>query len=488
MTHNLTRVCAVVASKCGVLPSQVTTARIISIATVARAMALLLVMILTLSALWLSPWIWLWESQHLTKYPILILLISLNLFIFWIPANVVAIREIKYVRSKQNILLDQHSSVEIPADRQRWASELIEFIESKLSKDLRARLQVCLGFAPRMECRRAPRSSGHKWRITIGFSTIAVLSADEIKALALQRAVSRICPVTQAHVWLTDLYNRAAWWKFALPPHPGYFSFPRCFIEWLVKILEPIPGQLESSGLNVASRDLPVDMLRNSAEKEKVAGILLERYIEAYHSKTERGVMPPYTEGFFRFCRTAGLALPTPVFTEIEGLWVYERQFLERCFGSDYVRNLRIVSWDDLQAQVDVPAWRAMAAQIRPVLSGFRVADIPQLVTDWRSVQKKWLRSIQKVPVVTPDLQHRFLMALLAVVFAVVLLDAGWQPDSTSSETVSLVSGTASLYPLRLVGDLVAKKISSVQFTEICRNLGVADLPLGTSEDRMIGD
>src|SRR5690349_20824926 len=126
-----------------------------------------------------------------------------------------------------------------------------------------------------------------------------------------------------------------------------------------------------------------------------------------------------------------------------------------------------------------VANWRENAAELRRVLLGSKVADIPQLVAEWRAILKKWLISTRRVPAATPDHQRQSLIAILVSVFAVVLLDAGWRVDSTLGEKARLVKEANSLKPFRLIHELGSATVSSAQFGEFARNLGIADLPLG---------
>ncbi|MBV8867059.1 MAG: hypothetical protein JO210_16805 [Acidobacteriaceae bacterium] len=458
--------------------------RLTSIVAVARAFALLGLMILGLSALWLCPWIWLVAGGRLAiaKDPLFKFLIFANLLLYWMWSNALVIKDIQALRSKPRVLPSPLWYVEIPASRQPWASELVEFVESKFSEHLRGRLQVCLSLVPGVEYQTVPGSPGKKWRIAVGFSTLAVLSTDEIKALALQHGISRFRPITRAHRWLTDLLERAEWWKSALLPHPGFFSFTRCSVEWLVDILKPFPSELARLSLNAAGGEFPVAVIRRAAEKVMKAGRLQGTYAKLYDEINKRGMMPPYTEGIFRLCRSIDLEVSQPAFRRIDGLWAYERQFLGNCFGPSYARHIQLVNWDDLKEEIAFN-WREKAAEMRPLLGGSRVADIPQLVSGWRATLKAWLLFRRVAPNITPDLQRQFVISMLAAVFAVVLLDAGWRVGSTFGEEVSLVNDKSRVQPFRLLKELGTGALSAAQFNEDCRKIGAADLLLGPTED-----
>jgi len=459
--------------------------RLASIAAVANALLLLTLTISGLLFLWLSPWIWWAAAGRLAVDPPFRLVVFANFAIYWVWSQCVVIKDIRAIRSRRKVLPNPHWSAEVPSNRQLWAAELMEFVELKVSKRLHGRLQVFLSIVPGVAYQKARSSMGPGWRLSVGFSTLAVLSMDELKAMALLNGVPFFRPVTRAHLWFSTLLRNIEFCKSALPPHTGFFSFTFWSFELLIKILRRFPDELGSWSLNVAATEFPIATIRCAAEKIAKAGSVYGMYVKLYHSISERGMMPPYTEGISRFCRSLHIEIPDkPAFAAIEGLWIYERQLLQNCFGPDHVRHLRLVGWDDLKEEIGVPIWRETVVQIRPVLSGSKVADIPQLIIEWRAVLKRWLILNRKAPAVTPDRQREFLISMLSRVFAVVLLDAGWRVDSTLGEEFRLVKDSSSLKPLHLVREVGKGAVSAAQFDESVRLVGVADLPLGITEDR----
>ena len=454
--------------------------RLVSVSILARAFVLATLVIVGLSALWLCPFIWLiagWHLPAIFKY-----LVFLNLLNFWVMTNMASMGDVRALRAARKPAPDATWSIDIPASRQPWVAELIAFIESKISGRLRGRFQMRLSFVPGVSVARTPGSFGRKWRITVGISDMAVLSAEEIKALVLYETILRFRPPTPAHALFAFCSRRVARWKSALPPHPGLFTFPRCGIEWLTKILRPFPQELEKWSLYRASREVPLKNILLAVKKTRRTAKLQGTYLDLYKSILNRALMPPYMEGMALFCRLPMTEHSRPAFKELEGVWVYERQLLESLLGREVVRQFQLIAWEDVNGEVGVAGWREAADQFRPFLPGYRIADIPALIDDWRPLMLKWCIRNQKAPVVTPDKQRESLIMLVAATFIVVLIETGWRISSALGDDVQMVRETSTLKPFRLVSGYSVGRLTADQFVEACREAQVADVPLASNE------
>jgi hypothetical protein len=461
--------------------------RLLGMGTAAGACALIALLIAVLSLLWLAPWLWLAWGEHFVGNQVMRILLFINFLQFWCWINFASVKDFLAIQKKGRVRPNPRWSVEVPDSRQLWAAELIEFVASKVSARLRGRLRVRFSFLPGVHYQKARRLFGRKWQISVGFSTLAVLKTEEVYALALERGLAQFRPVTRVHVWFAEFLPRVTFWKAALPPDSGIFSLTRWLVESLVAILRPFPKQLEAWSFLAASQFAPPLTIRAAKEIEARAGFLQGMYANFYCSINKRGMMPPYTEGIARFCRMTGAMASPFAFEEIEGLWVYERQFLENTYGRALISQLRLVNWDDLRGEVDVASWRADAAHIRPTLDGLRVADIPKIIDDWRVMFKRWMTAAHKAPTVTPDRQRAVFVRLLAAVFAEVLFDSGWGIASRFGEEVCLERKTESLRPFRLVHEVASGGVSGSEFLETCRRSGVADLLLGLTQRTAAG-
>jgi hypothetical protein len=455
-------------------------ARLRSVCLLARAFVLAILVIGGLSVLWLCPFLWLiagWHLPAIFKY-----MMFLNLINFWVMTNIASMGDVRALLLARKPTRDGGWSIEIPASRQPWVAELIGFLETKVSGRLRGRLQMRMSFVPGISIQKTPGLFERKWRITVGVSTLAALSSDEIRALALYHAILRFRPPTPAHALFAFFSRCVMRWKSALPPHPGLFTYPRCGIEWLAKILGPFPLELEKWGLYRVSREIPLKNLLLAMKKARRAAKHQAGYLELYKSLLKRGLIPPYMEGMALFCRLPMTEDSRPAFRELEGVWVYERQLLESTFGRAVVRQLQISAWEDIKEDIGLSGWREAACQFRPILPACRVADIPALIDDWRPLLRKWCIRNQKAPVVTPDRQRELFIMLVAATFVVVLMEAGWRISSEFGDNVEVARESSTLKPFWLIGGYSLGRLTAEQFVEACRGAQVADMPLATNE------
>jgi hypothetical protein len=321
------------------------------------------------------------------------------------------------------------------------------------------------------------------WRLSIGLSTIAFLSKAELSALLITSGFCRCCWASRPHFLLICLLRKAERAKSALPPHPGFFSFARCLIELTVRILEPFPAQLEEWSVNLAGRTFGESTVRSALLKSRTAGLLQGSYLNFYESSAvKRGLMPPYVEGMWRVYGRTFEGTQQANFKSLAGLWVYERRLLEGCLGRERVSQLRPTSWDELHEDFGC-SWSQSAAELRTVLGDSRVADIPQLVCEWRKLLRSWLVHKQRAPVVTPDRQRELFLFLLGAAFGAVLLQAGWQVASGFGEEVNLVKDSKAVSPFRLISELSSGRLSSAQYEQACSDAGISDLWLGAPRE-----
>lgn len=443
---------------------------------VLKAVALLLALVTGVSAAWLVPFFWLAFAPRLVTDPGFRLVLFLNILLFWTWAQVVTFNDVRAIRSRKRLSPLPGWFVEIPRSTQLWASNLIDVVESRFVR-LRWRLRLYLSFVPGIEYRPDPGGPAGTWRMAIGLSTVAFLSMEELTALLVASGLCRLSWMGQPHYFLIGLLRKAERRKSALPPHPGFFSFARCLTEGLVAALQPLPAQLEKWTVHVAGTMFTEGTVRTAFAKSRTAGLLQANYLHFFEtSAVNRGLLPPYAEGMWRlYGKTLQGIQAQPAFRTIPGLWVYERRLLESCLGRDRMSELRPANWDDLRENIR-PSWDETAAELRTVLDACRVADLPKLVCQWRSLLRRWLLQKQRAPVVTPDRQREVFLFLLGAALGAVLLQAGWQIASCFGEEISLVKDSRTLNPFRLVSALGAGTLSSAQYHQECAEAGIADL------------
>lgn len=449
------------------------------------AAVLLLGLFTALAALWMAPFLWLAFGRRVVHDPGFRSILFLNILVFWMWAQAVTLGDIKAIASARKTYPLSNWFVEVPRATQLWASGLLDVVESQFVR-LRWRLKLFLSLVPGLEYSPEPQSIDRSWRLTVGLSSIAFLSTEELSALAITSALCRFRLVSRPSFFLIGLLRNAERAKSALPPHPGFFSFTRCLLEGTAKILRPLPPQLEAWSIRLAGRTFGEKLVRSALVKSRTAGLLQADYVTFYeNSAVKRGLMPPYVEGLWCLYGKAFGIGDDATFKNLSGLWVYERRLLEGFLGRDRVSQLRPTDWDDLHQGVG-SSWGESAAEFRLVLGSSRIADLPNLVCEWRSLLRRWLIRKGRVPVVTPDRQWELFTFLLGAALGAVLLQAGWRLASKFGEEVTLAKDSRNLHPFRLISELSSGRLSSAQYDRECIDADIGNLQLGEPAEQLV--
>lgn len=442
--------------------------------------AVVLTLLLTfLGAAWLAPFLWFAFGGRLIQDAEFRVLVMLNILIWWGWSQTLTWIDLQALRKNRRALPTRDYAVEIPAGTHPWASQLAENIAERFGH-LRDGLEVCFSFVPGVEFQRSAIPSRAKWRMVVGISAVAFLSAEELDALLLSSALARFHPAARLHFFFSGMLRRAERANSALPPDSGFFSFTRQLIECLISVLRSFPVELENWAARIVDCEFGAGRTREAFSKAANAGLFQTKYIPFYHqTAVKRGLMPPFAEGMSRLYGKSQGGNSSPAFLQIPGLWVYERRLLEGCLGRDCVSQLSLISWDDLHQTFGLSSWRENAAELRTILDGFTVGDIPELVREWRSVLRRWLVRTQRAPAVTPDQQREIFLFMLGTALGGVLLEAGWQVGSQFGQEISLIKNERSFTPLRLVKELGSGTVSSAAYERACLEAEIAGLTLG---------
>ena len=450
--------------------------QLVACVTAIQCLTLILLALIVTGVLWLSPCLWMFFSSgfpnNLQTFRYLVLL---NFLMFWLRSTADSFEAIigLYRNSRSNF---REWMMEVAPERHALVAELLRFVETSVSERLRGRVQVCLSFAPVVDYRRNHCSAARPWQLVIGLPTIAVLSVEEIKALLLQRGIELFKPPTLVHPWLHRLHLWVSRWHSALPPDPGLFSLVHNLLGYLVRILQSIPRQVEQWSHAKATETISRPALDIALDKLKLSVFCLRTYAKLYDSAVSLGSLPPFTEGFLHlFSQFSGQTSTDPAFTRWDGFWACEWQFIQNLYGPERARSLQPRDWNNLLNELGPASWKKNVAQLQPALSGRCVADIPDLLTAWRSLLRKGFGAA--VSSITPDLQRLTAISLLGSVFAFALFNTGWQPNCSFHE-VSFIKDQRELAPFRLVSDLGNGRLGKEDFLQRCRDSSTADLPL----------
>ena len=462
-------------------PVTSTKLRLLSMLSVLRASVSLLLTMAGCVAVLFAPVIWFMASTRLLQDRAFAAVILLNIMVFWVHIVACSVRDFKALHKRgrprsPNALW----YVEIPTEREPFAAELVQFVEGHFSKQLQSPVRICLSLTPYIEYKRSWRAAPRSTQLAIGLFPLAVLSIPELLSLILQEGVSYFRPITPVHRCFGDLCRQANWLQAALPPHEGWFSITRWFIERTAAILKPFPCQTEVWSVQCARREFDMTtMAEAAARKLKATGIFAD-YMKLYTSVTESGAMPPYTEGLARQCRLIFNVPEQPAFTAFRNMWVYERQLVTSVFGPDYARNLSLASWDDLSPHW-VRKWRHYAAVMRPLLERSRISDLPELMDNWRQLLNNFCTLYNVHPVRTPDWQRGDVLQRLAASFVIALIDAGWESSAVLGQEAAVSKDGRRIEPFTLIRRLGDGALTRADFARLCHDAGIAELPLAVA-------
>lgn len=457
-------------------------------ASAGRAYLLLACLLLWLAFLWLFPWLFLVFGSRFVHDAAFRGVLFLNLLLWWIWVLVLSFKDLKAIRSKKLTKTRPEWFPQFPEISSPWLTDLLEASGPRFAKQLNGRVQARLSVLDGVHYEQVGSRDGRPWCLLIGFSAVAVLSTEELKALHLVSCYRRFHTATWCHRGLNRLSQSVCRWQSLLPPHFGVFSFPRFGVERFAKILRPVASELESWCMEMAGYNSPASIVQRAVTRSRQAAILQGKYFAFYKDLViQENVTPPFIEGLWRMWRQFDSEALTPVYTQMEGLWVLERRLVEACFGADKVRQCSVADWNDLQIQMVIRRSKVASSEMRPILCGSRLIDLPELLTDWRGILKRWCLRNRLAPTVTPDKQREVVLTKLADVLIAVLMEAGWNLGLTGSGEFVLTKAGGSLYPLQMLRSLESGSITAAQYKELCRERGIAELPWGGPIENIVG-
>jgi hypothetical protein len=449
--------------------------RVVAYWTALQCCLLAALAILTVWACWLSPVAWLIITRNLPSYALLFRLnVFLLLMLVWVATTTSGIRAIRAIHRK-SATRSRKWTDEVKQDRQAAIAELIRCVRSCGVSLPRGRLEVCLAFPSGVGWQRTGPFGARGSRLLLSLQGIAVLSRDELCALAVQRAFQVFEPPSPLHPWLERSYHRVRRWRSALPVDSGFPSLVHKLVEWLAAILKPIPPQLGAWSQTRAKEIVSAETLLAANEKLALASASSPVYLNLYVQALGSGDQPPFAQGLHQLLtKTSSVVSDDPFYAQLRDLWVHEQRFARALKGPGGSQNLRMASWDDLQAQLSPQHWKDQAAELRPHLSGQRVSDIPELIRDWRSLTRRFVG--RRTSNVTPDVLRKSMIERLGAAFAVVLLEAGWEPISDFGRESTFRRAGQELKPFQLLRDVGAGRVTAEEFAVYCRAVGQLEL------------
>ncbi len=135
------------------------------------------------------------------------------------------------------------------------------------------------------------------------------------------------------------------------------------------------------------------------------------------------------------------------------------------------------IEWRDTGSKVYIPHWQQSVAPFRECLMGIRVADIPKFLIPPNAVSRK-IREMGGDKL-TGDQLKGVMASILSDALALTCVKHGWVLDAMPGVPITFCSGTNMFRPMDEFGKLVQGKMSTEEWGQQCRELGIADFDLG---------
>jgi len=149
---------------------------------------------------------------------------------------------------------------------------------------------------------------------------------------------------------------------------------------------------------------------------------------------------------------------------------------------SDYAgKGFKPISWDELPAQVWVPAWRDNIQPRKEWLKGLTPTSLTILAKEPSNLAVR-LRFAPGASV-TNDRHRAEAAAVVGSALSLALLARGWSLTALPGAPVVLESGGVSIKPFVVADDLSSGALSAEEWVALCESASIADLDLGVTAE-----
>ena len=358
---------------------------------------------------------------------------------------------------------------ELPTHRHQAIADLIDFLRICGVELPPGEVGVYLAFPTGVQWVKTGPPGARHGALLLGLHAIAALSAAEIRALAVKHAFQVLDPPSPVHPTLTSLAMSVRHWRSAVPPDEGFPSLVHKLLEWLEAILKPIAPQSERWSHTRALERVPAETLLAAQQKIQLSSVALTHYMTLYLDALNSGGLPPFTDGLYQLVSKRMnhfFAGAEPFYLQLDGLWVHEQRFVRALPLRRNQAELSMTTWNDLLLRLGDRSWNECASQLRPLLAGRSVRDLPELVRGWRSLTRRFIG--ERVSNVTPDVLRQLMITSLGSVFAVVLLEAGWKNATRFGEESTFRKDEHELKPFELLREVGAGRMRPEDFALKC--------------------
>lgn len=168
-----------------------------------------------------------------------------------------------------------------------------------------------------------------------------------------------------------------------------------------------------------------------------------------------------------------------PALSLLKDVDALEGKLMAFVMSDEAGKGFKPVSWDELPAQVWVPAWRDHIHPRREWIKGLTPASIKTLANDPSALAIR-LRLAAHAGV-TNDQHRAEAGAAFGCALSLALLARGWRLTALPGEPVLLESGGVSIRPFAVAEDLSSAALSAEEWAALCESAGIAELDLGAA-------
>jgi heat shock protein HtpX len=138
------------------------------------------------------------------------------------------------------------------------------------------------------------------------------------------------------------------------------------------------------------------------------------------------------------------------------------------------VKSLRPIEWEQVYAEIAVPAWKVLCTTQARALHGLRVRHLAALVRDPEPVYKK-MNGMAELPVLV---RKRAAWQLLGSALCLALEHAQWIGSSLPGEAVTFRRSELELQPFAEIERMQGKLDRTQEWLATCERLGLTELEL----------
>jgi len=169
------------------------------------------------------------------------------------------------------------------------------------------------------------------------------------------------------------------------------------------------------------------------------------------------------------------LSLDLPAISLLDNVQELETRLLAAFADESKVRALKPVSWENVGAEVHIPAWESFVRQQAAALANLTAAALPQISKNLGEVGRKMSYPAGTLP--SSEDQARLAVGLLGAALAVALHKQGWELHTLPGE-LYFQHGEFRIEPFDILQRLSSGALTANAWRQECSAAGILDLRL----------